>query len=76
MRLARTSGQSHAQVARELGVSTETLCQWLKQAELDDSRRSKGLTTEEQEQLRRLWRENRILREEREIAGKVAAFFA
>jgi len=76
IRLARTSGKAYAQIARELGMTTETLRQWLKQADLDDGRRSDGVTTEEQEELRRLRRENRILREEREILVKAAAFFA
>jgi transposase len=76
IRLARTSGRPHAQLARELGMTAETLRIWLKQADLDDGRRSDGLTTEEQEELRRLRRENRILREEREILKKAAAFFA
>ena len=76
IRLARTSGKSHAEIARELGMTTETLRQWLKQAELDEGKRSDGLTTDEQEELRRLRRENRILREEREILKKAAAFFA
>ncbi len=75
-RLARTSGKPHAQVARELGMTGETLRQWLKQAELDEGKRSDGLTSAEQEELRRLRRENRILREEREILKKAAAFFA
>jgi transposase len=76
IRLARTSGKPHAQMARELGMTGETLRLWLKQADLDDGQRSDGLTSDEQEELRRLRRENRILREEREILKKAAAFFA
>ncbi len=76
IRLAQTSGRSHSAIARELGMTTETLRQWLKQADVDEGRRSDGLTIEEQEELRRLRRENRILREEREILVKAAAFFA
>jgi transposase len=62
-------------MARELGMSGETLRLWLKQADLDEGKRSDGLATDEQEELRRLRRENRILREEREILKKAAAFF-
>jgi transposase len=73
IRLARTSGKPHAEIARELGMTGETLRLWLKQADLDEGKRSDGLTTDEQEELRRLRRENRILREEREILKKAAA---
>ena len=59
------------QIAQDLGMTTETLRKWLKQADLDEGKRQDGLTTEEQEELRRLRRENRILREEREILVKV-----
>jgi transposase len=76
IKLAQTSEKSRAAIARELGLTTETLRLWLKQAALDEGRRSDGLTTQEQEELRRLRRENRILREEREILVKAAAFFA
>jgi transposase len=83
MRLVRSSGKRQAasgkrqaQIARELGLTTETLRIWLKQADLDEGKRSDGLTSDEQEELRRLRRENRILREEREILKKAAAFFA
>ena len=76
IRLARTSGKPHAQLARELGMTGETLRQWLKQADLDAGARSDGLTSDEQEEVRRLRREHRILREEREILKKAAAFFA
>ena len=75
IRLARTSGKPHAAIARELGMTGETLRVWLKQADLDEGKRSAGLATDEQEELRRLRRENRIRREEREILKKAAAFF-
>ena len=67
IRLARTSGKAHAQIARELGITGESLRLWLKQADLDEGKRRDGLTSDEQEELRRLRREHRILREEREI---------
>jgi transposase len=76
IRLVRTSGKARAQIARELGLTGETLRLWLKQADRDEGQRSDGLTTDEQEELRRLRRENRILREERAILKKAAAFFA
>jgi transposase len=76
IRLARTSGKPHAQIARELGLTGETLRLWLKQADVDEGKGADGLRSDEQEELRQLRRENRILREEREILKKAAAFFA
>ena len=73
--LVRTSGLPQAQVARDLGVSPETLRLWVKQVDINVGRRD-GLTTAGREELTRLRRENRILREEREILKKAAAFFA
>ena len=58
-----------------MGVSGQTLRTWVKRAEIDAGR-APGLTSEDREELRRLRRENRILREEREILKKAAAFFA
>ena len=75
MRLARTSGRPHAQIARDLGMTADTLRIWLKQADLDEGRRSSSRSSVVTPSLRRLRRENRILREEREILKKAAAFF-
>ena len=73
--LVRTSGRPKAEIARELGIASETLREWVKQAAIEAGEQE-GLTTEEREELRRLRREVRILREEREILKKAAAFFA
>jgi transposase len=76
VQLARsTPEKSIRQLAYELGIADQTLRNWIKQAQIDRGERE-GLTTEEREELRRLRRENRILREEREILKKAAAFFA
>jgi transposase len=75
IRLVRSGGVTQSQVARDLGVSTFTLRNWLRQTEIDAGERE-GLTTDEREELRRLRKENRVLREEREILKKAAAFFA
>lgn len=75
VQLAQSTERSIAQVARDLGVSNQTLRNWIKQADVDAGRRE-GLSTEEREELRRLRRENRTLLQEREILKKAAAFFA
>jgi Transposase len=49
IRLARTSGKSHAQIAQDLGTTSETLRLWLKQADLDAGKRHDGLSSEDQE---------------------------
>jgi len=56
--------------------SANAIREWVKQAALDEGLRSDGLTTTEREELTRLRRESRMLREEREILAKAAAWFA
>jgi transposase len=75
VQLVRTTDKPIAQIARDLGVSGQTLHTWIKQADIDAGKRE-GLTTDEREELRRLRRENRTLLQEREILKKAAAFFA
>lgn len=73
--LAR-AGRSVKELAQEFEASANSIRKWVKQAALDEGLRSDGLTTSEREELNRLRRENRILREEREILSKAAAWFA
>lgn len=75
VRLYRTSGKSLQEVSNDLGMSTNSLREWVRRAEVNEGERE-GLTADEREELRRLKRENRILKEEREILRKAAAFFA
>ena len=73
--LAR-AGRSVNELARGFEPSANAIRYWLKQAGLDEGLRSDGLTTDEGTELQRLRRENRVLREEREILAKAAAWFA
>jgi len=77
VKLIHESGKSISAVARELDLTESAIRHWVKQAEIDAGQGPPGaLTTEEREEFRRLRRENRELRMEREILKKATAFFA
>lgn len=67
--LIRSSGKSVGEVCRDLDLTETAVRRWMQQAEIDAGKRP-GLTTAERAELAELRRENRILREEREILKK------
>ena len=70
------AGRSPDELAKEFEPTAQSIRNWVAQTDLDEGRRHDGLTTAEREELTRLRRENRVLREEREILSKAAAWFA
>ena len=73
--LAR-SGRNIGDLAREYEPTENTIRSWVRQAERDGGVRVDGLTSDERQELIRLRRENRVLREERDILKEAAAWFA
>ena len=73
--LCRAPGSGIGKVARDLGLTETAVRRWVAQAEVDDGQRP-GLTTAEREELSQLRRENRVLREERDILKRAMAFLA
>lgn len=76
VRLVLDEGKSVGAVARDLDLTETALREWVNRARADRTKGKTGLTTAEREELARLRKEVRILREEREILRKAAAFFA
>ncbi len=62
-------------IADKIGCTAETLRKWIRQAERDQGRRP-GLTTDEQQRVKELERENRELKRANEILRKASAYFA
>ena len=73
--LARERAKPIAQIAADIGISESCLRNWLARADIDEGHKQ-GLTAAEREELVKLRRENRVLRMEKKILGKAAAFFA
>ena len=70
------SGRTPEALSRDFEPSAEAIRHWVRQSAGGESRGDDGLTSAEREELARLRRENRRLREEREILSKAAAWFA
>jgi transposase len=70
------SGRTAASLSKEFGPTAWSISLWDKQAGRDGDKGDGGLTSAEREELNRLRRENRKLKEEREILSKAAAWFA
>jgi transposase len=78
VRLLETSGKSASQLERELGIGKGNLLRWKREfaADGEDAFPGQGRLTPEQERLRHLERENKILRQERDILKKAIAIFS
>ncbi len=77
VRLVGTSGQTKRQIADDLGVGVSTLTRWMARRrdcliDMPDASASQDVMVE----LKRLRRENEILRQERDILKRATAFFA
>jgi transposase len=70
------AGRTPEQLAKEFEPTAQTIRNWATQDERDAGQRQDGLTTDERDELRKLRRENKILREEKDILKKAAAWFA
>ena len=70
------AGRTPEELAEKFEPTAQSIRNWVAQADRDAGQRADGLTTEEREELRRLRREVKTLREEREILKKAAAWFA
>jgi transposase len=70
------AGRTPEELSREFEPTAQTIHNWVKQSDLDSGVRSDGLTTIERDELRKLRREVKQLRVERDILSKAAAWFA
>ena len=74
VRLALTSGRTRREVAADLGIGLSTLTRWLGQDR--DVSEPNEAPVDLHAELKRLRRENSVLKQERDILKKAAAFFA
>lgn len=73
--VARSGQASKRQVAKDFGISEQTLANWLKKAEIEEGTRP-GLTEADREQMRELKRRNRLLEQENEVLRRAAAYLS
>jgi len=76
VQLVQVGERSQREVAEEFEISVDSVRRWVQQAEREHGQRQDGLRNSEREELVRLRRENKRLKQEREILSKAAAWFA
>lgn len=76
VQLVQVGERSQREVAEEFEISVDSVRRWVQQAERENGQRQDGLRNSEREELVRLRRENKRLKQEREILSKAAAWFA
>lgn len=76
VRLAQTSGRTQREIATDLGIGLSTLVRWISNHRDKQEEPAKPPAQNLEAELKRLKRENEILRQERDILKKAAAFFA
>jgi len=78
VRLLESTGKSQAEIERELGIGSSSLSRWKRQygEQGEEAFPGRGRLTPEEEQIRRLERENEILRQERDILKKAVTIFS
>ncbi|GAB2558233.1 transposase [Nocardia heshunensis] len=69
-------GRSFGDVARDCGVTEQTIRNWVHALRVESGAAESDLSADERSWLRALEEENRKLREENEFLGKSVAFFA
>ena len=74
--LVRQPGNTVGSVARDLNLTDTAVRAWARQADLDQGRRSDGLTSEQLSEMAQLRKELREAREERDLLKRAVAFFA
>jgi transposase len=78
VRLVRTSGRTRREIAHDFGIGLSTLTRWLpksRDAVMNDPS-LRDANEDVSAELKRLRRENEVLRQERDILKKATAFFA
>ncbi len=70
------AGRTPEELSREFEPTAQTIHNWVRRIDLDEGRRADGLTSAERDEVRRLRREVKQLKVEREILKKAAAWFA
>lgn len=78
IRLAETSDKSIVEIERDLGLSVGQIHHWKRELarQGQDAFPGKGRLTEQDELIRRLKRENEVLRQERDILKKTLVIFS